>query len=193
MDKERAASDDEPGWKFKPEDHEGPKTAPKAEDAPAPASAPAGDSLSWTASEYIAHNKSFMWYALLAASGMVAAALAYLITEDIISSVVILFVAAIFGVFAGRKPRVLAYTLDSNGLTIGEKFYPYVNFKSYTVGQEAAFVNITFMPLKRFMPPLSIYVPPQEEDKILRALSKHLPFEKQNPGAVEGLMRRVRF
>lgn len=152
-----------------------------------------GDEVTWTASEYIAHNKGFGWYVLLILAAGVLAALVYLLARDIISTVAVVVIAVIFAVAGGFKPRVLTYRLDGSGLTIGSKFYPYGNFKSFILTQEGAFPSITFMPLKRFMPSISVFFAQDDQDKIVNVLSNHLPLNPNSGELVDRIMRRIRF
>lgn len=193
MDK-NAQTDDGGRWVYKPEDQNSGQTPEQSDEDKSPV--PVTDNTAattWTASEYIEHNKGFGWYALLFLAAVVLAAAAYLISRDIVSTAAIGVIAVIFAVAAARKPRVLTYRLDESGLTIGQKFYPYNNFKSFTLVQQGAFPSITFMPLKRFMPSLSIYFAPGDQQKILDALSKHLPMEQSQGELVDRLMHRLRF
>lgn len=154
----------------------------------------AESSISWTASEYIAHQKSGKWYGLLALGTVLLAALAYFITGgDIVSVVVIVVVAIVFGGYAGRKPKELQYTVGPDGLSIGGKAYSFHDLRSFSVLNEGAFSSISFMPLKRFMPTLSIYYAPDDEDKIVDVLSQYLPFEPREHDTVDRLMRKIRF
>lgn len=175
--------------------------APQADDsAPAPFvdDAPAqpelsSDTISWTASEFIAHHKSSGWYLGLVVGALVLAAVIYLLTRDAISTAVVLVGAVIFGVYAGRKPRELQYKADAHGLTIDQKYYPYEGFRSFAVIDEGAFASIAFMPLRRFAPLVSIYFAPDDEDKIIKLLADHLPFEEHPSDPIDNLMRRIRF
>lgn len=148
--------------------------------------------VSWSASEFIAHEKSAMWYVALFGTTIVVVALIYLLTKDIIAVVAIGFVGILFGFLAAHKPRVLNYHLDSQGLTIDQKFYPYSDFKSFGVVQEGAFSSIVFMPMKRFMPTLTVYYPPENEDQIVNALSQYMPFAPAAHDLVDKMMRRIR-
>jgi hypothetical protein len=123
----------------------------------------------------------------------VVAVLIWLLTKDTISSVVILFAAFVFGFYARRQPRELAYRLDDGGLTIGPKFYPYAGFRSFAVMDEGAFSSVVFMPLKRFAPLVTIYYDPKDEENIVGLLSDRLPMEERQKDAVERLMWRIRF
>ena len=149
--------------------------------------------VTWTASEYIAHEKSAGWYLMLAGAAALSAALVFVITRELVSPVVIIIMAVAFGVFAARKPQELTYTLDNTALQIGTKPYLYSQFKSFTVVEEGAIHSIMLIPLQRFMPPISVYYDPEDEDKITDALNAYLPYEDRKQDAVDRLMRRVRF
>ncbi|HEX4775026.1 MAG TPA: hypothetical protein VH234_05925 [Candidatus Saccharimonadales bacterium] len=165
---------------------------PEADDQPAVA-ADVPSSVSWTASEFIAHNKSAGWYLGLTVATAILAFFIYLLTKDFISVGVVIVAAAVFGIYGSHKPRQLEYQLDLHGLSIGGKRYDYDQFKSFSVVPEGGLSSIVFMPLKRFAPPLSVYYPPEEEDKITAVLAEALPFEEPRRDAVDSLMKKVRF
>lgn len=152
-----------------------------------------GESVSWTSSEFIAHDKSVGWYALLGLGALILAALVYLLTKDKISTAVIIVVGIIFGIFAGRKPREITYKLDSDGLTMASKFYDYNVFKSFSVVAEGASSSIVLLPLKRFMPQLTIYFEPKDEDGIVNLLMNYLPMENRQVDVVDRFMHRIKF
>lgn len=147
----------------------------------------------WTASEFIARHKGVGWYSVLALGSVVAAALVYLLSKDFITVGAVVGAMVLFGVAAARKPRVLTYRMNESGLTIGQKFYPYAMFKSFSVMDEGAFSSIMLLPLKRFMPPLSIYYEPKDEEHIVTILSHYLPVENRPADAVDRLMKHIRF
>lgn len=153
----------------------------------------ASSAISWSASEYVAHHKTSGWYMGLGVVAGLAAALVFLVTRDIVTLGSIIIVAVLFGVFASRKPSVLQYELDESGITIANKHYPYDEFKSFSVYDEGGLRSIFLMPLKRFMPGLSVYYPPDMEDSVLDTMSLYLPHEDRQPDAVDRLMKRVRF
>jgi hypothetical protein len=153
----------------------------------------ANPSVTWTASEFVAHDKSAGWYILLAAGTLVLAVVVFLLTRDVISVSVVVVAGLLLGVYAGHQPRQLDYSLDDQGFGIGQKHYGYDEFKWFSVMEEGAFSGIVFMPLKRFAPPVTIYYPPQDEDKILTTLTNQLPMEEHKADAVDSLMRRIRF
>jgi hypothetical protein len=152
-----------------------------------------GDGVSWTASEFIAHQKSPAWYGGLVAVALVLTVVIFAITRDIISVIVIFLGMGAFWYYAGRQPRQLQYQLDSQGVMIGQKRYSYDSFRSFAVVPEGAFSTIVFMPLKRFAPLITIYYAPENEDQIINVLSPHLPLEEYRHDAIDRLMHRIRF
>jgi len=190
-----------PGWQFTPDGAaKAPENQPtpamagptSPEIAPKPRIAEAG-SVSWSASEFIVHEKKTGWYGLLALAGIFIAAAVYLLTKDKISSIMIMFATLILGVFAARRPRTLDYQVDSSGIHIGPKSYPYEDFKSFSVIDEGAISSINLTPLKRFMAGITVYYDPKDEDRIVTVLSDYLPFEEGKKDVVDRFMHRIRF
>ncbi len=182
------------GWQFRNE------TAatvnepiPDAYEQPAEAGTIDIEGLDWTAAEFIAHAKSPSWYGLLALGGTAAAALIYILTKDKISTGIVILAAAALGFFAARQPREQQYGIHPEGLLVGQKMYNFQDFKTFSVAEEAGIASIVFMPLKRFMPPLTIYVVPELEDRVVNFLAAYLPLEQHKTDAVDSLLRRIRF
>ncbi len=150
-------------------------------------------SVSWTAAEFIAHEKSASWYLGLGVTAVVVAALVLLITHGIVSAVVVIVSAILLGVYGSHKPRNLEYSVDSQGINIASKQYSYDQYRSFYVVSEGAFSSVVLVPLKRFAVPLNIHCPPEEEERIVTVLSGHLPLEEARNDSVDNLMRRIRF
>lgn len=151
------------------------------------------DTITWTASEFIAHDKSSGWYLMLMLAAAGVSVLVFFITRDIISVVVVAVAAIVLAMYGSHKPRQLEYKINPQGITIGPKNYPFDHYRSFSVIPEGAFSSIVFMPLKRFSPPLSIYYDPDDEQSILDLLNKSLPFEERKRDAVDSLMHKIRF
>ncbi len=149
--------------------------------------------LSWTASEFIEHQKPQGWYLLLAGGSIAASAILYLLTQDVITVVVVVVAAIMFGIVGARKPRAMDYSIQPSGLQIGVKLFPFSGFKSFSVIEEGAINSIQLMPLKRFSPPISIYFPPEQEQQITYALADYLPHEDKERDAIDRLMKRLHF
>jgi hypothetical protein len=158
-----------------------------------PTSIDAEGQITWTASEYVAHHKTSTWYVTLVVIAVVTAGVAFLATRDFITAVSIILIALVFGLSASRKPRVLEYRLDNRGLKIAQKSYPYSIFRSFAVIDEGAFSSIVFVPLKRFMPMMTIYYAPEDENQIVQIIADHLPMEQRKHDAIDALLHKIRF
>ena len=188
----------QPGQVIAPGQTGVPTPLPETPTQPQPAGksspvAVSGDSISWTASEFVAHEKSASWYGAFVLVAVIIDIIIYLLTKDKISAAVVLVCALALVTLAGKKPRELQYKIDSSGITIGQKHFEYELFKSFAVVPEGAFSGIVLMPLKRFAPLTTIYYAPNDEDKIIEVLSNRLPFEEHKLDAIDSIMRRIRF
>lgn len=150
--------------------------------------------VTWTASEYIAHKKNLSWYLILGAGAAVLTVLIYFITGgDLFSSLSVLTLAIVFGLYAGRQPREQNYALDNDGVHIGSRTYSFDVLKSFSVLDEGPFSSVVFMPMKRFMPLISIYYDPADEEKIVAYLSAIMPMEYRKHDNIERLMHKIKF
>ncbi len=149
--------------------------------------------VTWNASEFIAHTKGLSWFAALGIGLFVFTALIYFISRDIFASVMIAVAGITFGVFAARPPRVLEYSVDARGINIGQKSYTYSDFKSFAVVEDGPLPAVMLLPLKRFLPPITVFYEPKQEDAILNVIADYLPHEEKQPDVVDRLMSRIRF
>lgn len=149
--------------------------------------------VSWSASEYIEHDKQATWFIALGMFAIVCCAIIYLLTQDTVTTGAVGIAIVLFGITASRKPKVLEYKLDNTGIHIGGKLYMYDRFKSFSVIHEGALNSIHLSPLGRIAPPLSLYYPPDQEEQIVNMLANYLPHEERSHDPVDRLMRRIRF
>ncbi len=149
--------------------------------------------ISWTASEFIAYQKNKSWYILAVAGVILMAGLIFLVTKDTISTAVTLALGVLFIVFASRKPRVLNYEISDKGIRIGDKLHVFRTMKSFAVIEEGTIRSIDILPMQRFMPAISMYYDPKDEDVIISSLGKFLPQENREQPLIDKLMHKIRF
>lgn len=149
--------------------------------------------VSWTASEFIAYQKGVGWYVVALMALLVIGGIIFLITKDYISAIMTSLLIFVFIVFASRKPRVLNYEISDQGIHIGNNLINFSTLKSFAVIDEGSIRSIDLLPLKRFMPSISMYFEPQDELKIVQALGSYLPKEERNQPFIDKLMHKIRF
>jgi hypothetical protein len=147
----------------------------------------------WTSLEFAHHEKTASWYGALVVGTVVFGGLIWLLTKSIFSLVVLFVCATVLGVFAARKPREFQYELDEAGLRIEQKTYSYGDFRSFSIIPEGSLSSIVFIPMKRFLPPTTIYYDPADEPKIVSVLSARIPLEPARRDVVDRFVARIRF
>lgn len=151
------------------------------------------EAISWQASEFVDHQKSGSWLVIFVVASVIACALAYFVMDSIFSAIVIGIALAYFAVVAFQKPRTLTYSISGTSLRVGEKTFKYDDFRSFSLVRDGALWSIVLQPLKRFMPPLTIYFAQEDGERIFDALADHLPHEEHQFDSVDRLMRKIRF
>ena len=149
--------------------------------------------VSWEASEYLHHDKDYVWTLLLVAITSFLAALTYFLIEDMFSILVIILMAVAIGIFGHRKPRTLTYQIGQAGVVVSGKVYEYDKFKSFSIIDEGAIKSIMLEPIKRFMPTMSIYYAQADEDRISEVLSSYLPYREKQLEPIDRLFKKLRF
>ena len=149
--------------------------------------------ISWTASEYIAHEKSPVWFIKFGVATAIFLIATFAITRSIFTVGVMIVFAIGFMILANRKPAVLNYQLSDGVIRVGQKTYALSDFKSFAIIEEGQIDSISLLPLKRFLPALDIYFAPDDEDAIAEFLSDYLPFEHRTQEMLDKFMHKIRF
>lgn len=158
---------------------------------PEPAPQPT-ETIHWEASEYIHHDKSPLW--LVGFIVVVVLALGVTIwLQNWTFAALIVAMAAAMGMYAYRKPHQIRYSLNSTNLTIDEKAYHLNEFRAFGVVPDGGLYTIRLIPLKRFLPSVTIYFAQDDGEKIVDTLGHSLPMEQMQPDAIDKLMRKIRF
>ena len=150
-------------------------------------------SVSWTASEFVAHEKNGGWFAILIAGSIILAAIIFIVTREWLSIIAITVLAVAVGVFGNLKPRVLQYEISPKGITVGDKHFAFEDFKSFSVIEDGAIASIQLLPQKRLKTLLTVYLDPAQTDNIIELLGDYLPFDQRKRDMSDKLSSRFRF
>lgn len=149
--------------------------------------------ITWSASEYISHEKSPMWYAYLASGATVLCAVVFLFTRDWIAVTVVAVTVLLLAIYSNRAPRTRSYVLDDKGLHIDNELHPFSKFRSFSIVEEGGISSIWLKPLKRISPVVVIYCAPDEEPNIVDALGNYLPHEQRELDQIDKISKQLRF
>lgn len=149
--------------------------------------------VSWSASEFIEHEKNGSWFAMLVAGAIVLGILVFVLTRQWISLIAIAVLAVAIGFFGNLKPRQLTYAIAPDGITVGDKHFTYDTFKSFAVIDDGPMSSLQLLPQKRFMVPIIMYLDPNQVDDIVGTLGEYLPFEHRERDLTDRISSRFRF
>ena len=149
------------------------------------------ESISWEAEEYIVRDKTSWWYVGLAALTIVLCGIAVLM-QWWTFLIVILLSAISLVIYTVRPPRIIHYSLTRKGLTEGNIFRSFDDFKSFGFLQENGHFAIVLTPRKRFSPRVTVYFPQSQGEVIIDALGLRLPMEEVHMDLLDRLIKFLR-
>ncbi len=155
--------------------------------------APTMPKVTWSASEFISHQKTGVWYLGLGVATALITFIIVIVTKSFMSAGVVALTSIVLGFYAARKPEVKQYEINEYGVMIADKAFPYETFKSFSVVQEGAINSIWLRPLKKYLPTITMYFSPEDEDRIVDTLQNFLPEEDRALDSIERFTRRIRF
>jgi hypothetical protein len=181
------AENDKANWDYKPAGELAGQNVSQE-----PSSTPT-ENISWTAKEFIEHDRGRSWYVMLILGSALLAVAVYFITHDYFAVGAIVAVGVIAAVYASHKPKELPYELSSRNIKVGERTYSYNMFKSFAVAHEGEHTSIVLEPVKKYLPQMTLYFPAEMENQITNAIGNQLPVEEHQPNVTERLSHRLRF
>jgi hypothetical protein len=165
---------------------------PSSDNAESSGSTAAPENISWTSKEFIEHERGGSWYIMLIVGSGLLAVIIYFITKDYFAVGATVAVGIIGAIYASHKPDELNYELTSRSIKVGPKTYNYSTFKSFSIAHEGAHTSIVLEPIKRYLPPMTLYFPPENEKDITNAIGNHLPLQDHEPTITERLAHRFK-
>jgi len=120
------------------------------------------EKLKWAALEYEEKERSKDWFWALGII-VVTSSIAAIIYGNYFFAALLILSGVLLGFLAVKKPEVIEYELNSQGLKIRTRLYPYENIKSFWVqtgvSLETRVKPLLFIKVERlFMPILSINI-----------------------------------
>lgn len=146
----------------------------------------------WQASEYIHQEKNALWFVGFSVVVVGLMTLAIWLMQAWTFAVLIAVMAVAVVVYARRPPRVLTYTLSGKGLYVGDRLYDLSEFKSFGVIHDGDEYSIMLIPVKRFLPGVSVYFPESFGEQIVDFLGARLPMQELHLDVIDKVVRKLR-
>ena len=133
--------------------------------------------ITWQAEEYIVPGRNTWWYVGLFVIGAALAALSVFLQWW---TFLILIVLSIITILTStiRPPRKITYTLNSEGLSEGQKLHKYEDYKAFGILKEGNHYSAVLIPKKRFGLSVKVYFPEGSGEAIVDALGARLPMQE---------------
>ncbi len=153
---------------------------------------PPFDPVAWDASEYIHHERDSTWFIVFIAVTLVLIAISLFLVKNFFFTILIVVMAVALIVYARRPPRIVHYSLTSQGLNIGQKFYFFSEFRAFGIVEDGALYSIKLLPTARFGQALTVYFAENDGERIVDILGAYLPMEDLDLDLIDVILRRLR-
>ena len=156
------------------------------------------EKLNWSALEFEERERSKDWFWALGII-VVTSSIAAIIFNDYFFAVLLIISGLLLGFFAVKKPDVISYELNTDGLKIGNRLYPFENIKAFWVqlnsDKQLNAKNLLFIKSERIFIPI-IAVPIEEtmaEEIHYKMTSKEIPEVEMKEHPAEKIMEVLGF
>lgn len=149
--------------------------------------------IAWEALEYEHRDKTPDWFWILGIVSLVLV-ISAVVYKNILFAALIIVGAFTMALYAVRKPRLIKFEINQNGVIIKNTLYPYKHLHSFCPREDHRGRKIIFQSKKSIMPHFSIPVPASvnfEEAKAI--LLKHLPEDDHPESLSEVIMDSLGF
>lgn len=144
--------------------------------------------INWTSAEFHYHEKDEAWPALVIVGALIIGAIA-LWQRNLLFAIFIGIAAVLMLVWGRRRPLRRAFALDKKGLHIDDRIYPFHDFSSFALYEDALLMH----PKSRVRPYFSIIIPHDKGDEIREYLLVFLPEVEYTESFVEIISHWLRF
>ncbi len=142
--------------------------------------------ISWRAAEFSYFKKGFFWYLIIVGVGLFLVIIS-LIKNNFLFAVFIFLAEVIIVSLANRRPRILDFIIDEEGVKIGKDlFYPYENIDSFCIYEKPNQLwELIFKRKVTFDPYLKLPIDSKSAEEVKKFLSGRLKEFEYNPSWVD--------
>lgn len=149
--------------------------------------------LMWDAPEYYHIKKNIDWYWtvwIIAVSLSVTS----IIFSNITFGIFIIVATFALSVFAAKLPAIIHYKIDTEGVTIDKKYYPFENLESFGIDTETLMMpKLALMSKKIFMPYIIVPIQNVNIEDVKNFLINYLPEKKHQEPLFHKLIEYLGF
>lgn len=157
---------------------------------------PNSNNIVWQSEDFYYHPKSFFWYFSALVITALIAGFAWLISgrNDILSPIAITLALISFTIYAGRKPAMKNFELNSRRLLIDSRPFYLENFSRYWIEEFDTHTQISLIGVKRTDMPIGLCIKDKSQaKKVLDILRSELPESNPSKNPADWLTRKIKF
>jgi hypothetical protein len=151
--------------------------------------------IQWQITEYEKHTKNRLWYIIAAviALGLIAYAV---FTRNYLFALIIVIIAFIIVTRDSQEPIAVTFSIEQNGIRVGQRLYDYETFKNFSVvfrpndNIRGLYLNFKNTMRPHLSVPLKEANPVEVRNYLLRFLSEDL--ERNDAPLSEGLSKALK-
>lgn len=147
--------------------------------------------IQWTASDSIDHERSKSWYIVAILITVIIAGVAIWLGQWSLAVLVTVILIAVF-VVTGKPAREINYELSSEGLVVDTRRYQLSEFRAFGVRRDGALWQLVLVPVKRFGLAITTFINEDQGEQIVDFLGAVLPMEEVKPDFVDTISKRLK-
>ena len=128
----------------------------------------------WQAAEFEVPTRDWRWHAIFSLVVVLLVGYAIYTRQWILLATILVVGGLLF--FSNRiRPRQMTYKIDSSGLGINDKIYPFEQLKNYWFHAKEGRTYLNFVSTSKFMPTITIRMNSDHQENLKSVLSRILP------------------
>ena len=149
-------------------------------------------SVFWEAPEYIYRPKGPEWYTI-AGILTISIAVGAFVLSNVLFGILVLIGGFTIALMGARKPEVLRYEINKQGIMAGQQLYMHRDLKSFWILDYDHEPRLLLASTKVFMPQIIIPIGEADPEVVRDVLLAYLAEEEQRDSVTQGLMDRLGF
>lgn len=149
--------------------------------------------LKWLAEEYEYFKKSSEWFFAVIIISAAISAVSFIL-DNFLFGVLLFLSGAAIALYGIKKPRVIEFSITSQGVKIENKLFVYSDLDSFWLHYSPPFYKLLSLKSKKtFMPHISIPLGDADPNTVREILIKFMKEKQCDEPFLENIMKRLRF
>ena len=150
------------------------------------------DKITWTAEEYASLTNAPQWF-IAAGVGVLALAIVGILMKSFLFSAFIILAFMVNVLYKKRAPRILTFTIDTQGVLMGTKLYAFSQLKSFWIFERPLGHELSLETSKPLTPFIRVSLGEADSNEVRTFLKNFIPEEIHKEFLLEHIAERLGF